>query len=74
MLLNNIKIKHQASQIVALDWGKGVAVVELPSGGGWRSSNSTPQRFRSRDRQRRPTGHAFAESDVTAASGGTTLV
>jgi hypothetical protein len=33
MLLNNIKIKHPASQIVALDWGKGVAVVELPSGG-----------------------------------------
>lgn len=33
MLLNNIKIKHQASQIVALDWGKGVAVVQLPQGG-----------------------------------------
>jgi hypothetical protein len=33
MLLNNVKIKHPASQIVALDWGKGVAVVELPSGG-----------------------------------------
>jgi hypothetical protein len=33
MLLNNIKIKHQASLIVALDWGKGVAVVRLPSGG-----------------------------------------
>jgi hypothetical protein len=33
MLLNNIKIKHQASLIVALDWGKGVAVVRLPTGG-----------------------------------------
>ena len=27
MLLNNIKIKHQASQIVAMDWAKGVAVL-----------------------------------------------
>jgi hypothetical protein len=33
MLLNNIKIKHPASQIVAMDWGKGVAVVKLPRGG-----------------------------------------
>ncbi len=33
MLLNNIKIKHEASLIVALDWGKGVAVVQLPSSG-----------------------------------------
>jgi hypothetical protein len=33
MLLNNIKIKHQASQIVAMDWAKGVAVVQLPNGG-----------------------------------------
>lgn len=33
MLLNNIKIKHEASLIVALDWVKGVAVVQLPSGG-----------------------------------------
>jgi len=32
MLLNNIKIKHEASLIVALDWGKGVAVVQLPHG------------------------------------------
>ena len=32
MLLNNIKIKHQASQIVAMDWAKGVAVVQLPNG------------------------------------------
>ena len=31
MLLNNIKIKHQASQIVAMDWAKGV-VVQLPNG------------------------------------------
>jgi hypothetical protein len=33
MLLNNIKIKHPASQIVALGWGKGVAVVQLAAGG-----------------------------------------
>ncbi|MFZ3234093.1 MAG: hypothetical protein WA184_01835 [Stellaceae bacterium] len=33
MLLNSIKIKHEASQIVALDWTKGVAVVQLPGGG-----------------------------------------
>ena len=33
MLLNNIKVKHEASQIVALDWGKGIAIVMLPSGG-----------------------------------------
>ena len=33
MLLNNIKIKHPASQIVAMDWGKGVAVVKLPRAG-----------------------------------------
>ena len=33
MLLNNIKIKHPASQIVAMDWTKGVAVVQLPRGG-----------------------------------------
>jgi hypothetical protein len=33
MLLNNIKIKHPASQIVAMDWGRGVAVVQLTSGG-----------------------------------------
>lgn len=33
MLLNNIKIKHEASLIVALDWTKGVAVVQLPRGG-----------------------------------------
>lgn len=32
MLLNNIKISHEASQIVALDWTKGVAVVQLPNG------------------------------------------
>jgi hypothetical protein len=30
MLLNNIKIKHPASQIVAMDWGRGVAVVKSP--------------------------------------------
>jgi hypothetical protein len=33
MLLNNIKIKHPASQIVAMDWGRGVAVVQPPRGG-----------------------------------------
>jgi len=33
MLLNNIKIKHEASLIVAMDWGKGMAVVQLPTGG-----------------------------------------
>ena len=33
MLLNNIKIRHEASLIVALDWTKGVAVVQLPSSG-----------------------------------------
>ena len=33
MLLNNIKIKHQASQIVAMDWAGSVAVVEQPDGG-----------------------------------------
>jgi hypothetical protein len=33
ILLNNIKIKHPASQIVAMDWGKAVAVVKLPRGG-----------------------------------------
>jgi hypothetical protein len=32
MLLNNIKIKHQVSQIVAMDWAKGVAVLQLPNG------------------------------------------
>ena len=32
MLLNNVKIKHEASQIVALDWGKGVVVVQMPRG------------------------------------------
>lgn len=32
MLLNNIKIKHQASQIVAMDWNSGIAVVQLPGG------------------------------------------
>jgi len=32
MLLNNIKIKHQASQIAAMDWAKGVVVVQLPNG------------------------------------------
>ena len=33
MLLNNIKTKHPASQIVAMDWARGVAVVEVPAGG-----------------------------------------
>ena len=33
MLLNNIKAKHTASQIVAMDWARGVAVVDVPAGG-----------------------------------------
>src|SRR5215472_1054514 len=33
MLLNNIKAKHPASQIVAMDWARGVAVVDVPAGG-----------------------------------------
>ena len=33
MLLNNIKTKHPASQIVAMDWAMGVAVVDLSGGG-----------------------------------------
>ncbi len=32
MLLNNIKAKHPASRIVALDFGRGVAVVEEDGG------------------------------------------
>jgi hypothetical protein len=33
MLLNGIKNKHKASRIVALDFGRGIAVVELQAGG-----------------------------------------
>jgi hypothetical protein len=33
MLLNGIKNKHQASRIVALDFNRGIAVVELQAGG-----------------------------------------
>ena len=33
MLLNNIKVKEPANQIVAMDWGKGVAVVQAAAGG-----------------------------------------
>jgi hypothetical protein len=33
MLLNNIKAKHPASQIVAMDWARGVTVVDVPAGG-----------------------------------------
>lgn len=33
MLLNNIKLKHPASRIVALDFGRGAAVVATSSGG-----------------------------------------
>jgi hypothetical protein len=47
MLLNNIKIKYEASLIVALDWGKGVAVVQLPSGG-LTAVQFDPRRYRSR--------------------------
>jgi hypothetical protein len=32
MLLNNIKAKYPANRIIAMDFGRGVAVVELPSG------------------------------------------
>lgn len=32
ILLNNIKLKHPASSIVALDFGRGVAVVNTASG------------------------------------------
>jgi hypothetical protein len=32
MLLNSIKLKHPASRIVAVDFGRGVAVVELADG------------------------------------------
>jgi hypothetical protein len=32
ILLNNIKLKHQASQIVAIDFDRGVAVVNEPGG------------------------------------------
>ncbi len=33
MLLNGIKNKHKASRIVAMDFGRGIAVVELQGGG-----------------------------------------
>lgn len=33
ILLNGIKNKHKASRIVALDFGRGIAVVELADGG-----------------------------------------
>ena len=32
ILLNSIKLKYPANRIVALDFGRGVAVAELPSG------------------------------------------
>ena len=32
ILLNSIKVKHSASRIVALDFGRGIAVVETPAG------------------------------------------
>jgi len=32
MLLNNIKLKHPASRIVAMDFGRGTAAVETTSG------------------------------------------
>lgn len=31
ILLNSIKLKYPANRIVALDFGRGVAIVELPS-------------------------------------------
>lgn len=36
-LLNNIKARYPANRIMALDFGRGVAVVELPSNGGTRT-------------------------------------
>jgi hypothetical protein len=33
ILLNSIKLKYPANRIVALDFGRGIAIVELPSGG-----------------------------------------
>jgi len=33
ILLNGIKNKHKASSIVALDFGRGIAVVQLQDGG-----------------------------------------
>jgi len=33
ILLNGIKNKHKASSVVALDFGRGIAVVELQGGG-----------------------------------------
>jgi hypothetical protein len=33
MLLNNIKAKEPATQILAMDWGRGVAVVDVPGRG-----------------------------------------
>jgi hypothetical protein len=33
MLLNNVKAKFPASRIVALDFGRGVVIVEVPQGG-----------------------------------------
>ncbi len=33
MLLNNIKLKHPASRIVAMDFGRGAAAVEKSGGG-----------------------------------------
>ena len=33
MLLNNIKAKPPASQIVAMGWARGVAVVDVPASG-----------------------------------------
>ena len=32
ILLNSIKLKHPASKIVALDFNRGIAVVQLPDG------------------------------------------
>ena len=33
MLLNNIKVKHPASRIAALDFNRGIAIVQTTSGG-----------------------------------------
>ncbi|UFN48708.1 hypothetical protein LPC08_22295 [Roseomonas sp. OT10] len=36
ILLNNIKLRYPANRIVALDFGRGTAVVELPEGNAMR--------------------------------------
>ncbi len=64
MLLNNIKIRHEASLIVALDWTKGVAVVQLPRGG-LTVVQFDPRPCRSRARPlSKPTGACRRRCDI----------